>query len=392
MRLFDFFKKRSSDAELIFESSESERISSTQALRLSAVYACVNLLSQTISTLPFNIYERTENGSQKAARHPLSKLLSIAPNDDMNAQIFLATLVSTVLLKGNAFVRPIRARNGAIIRLDLLDSDAINIDINAKKYYYTSDQGMVAFSYKELVNVLFTPSANGIKGLTPIEQCQKTLGLSTAIDDSGTAFFKNRAMPSGVLSFDAKMSDAQFDEIRKSMSAGFKGKNAGRLMILEAGGKFSQLSINNSDAQFIEVKNFQIADIARIFRVPPHLIGELSRATFSNIEHQKIDFIDSTIRPLCESIESAFAHRLLSESEQEKFYFKFNLAGLLRGDMKSRFEAYNLGRNMGVYSANDIRRLEDLNEIDGGDIYLQPLNMTEQGAKDERNKNEINKI
>ena len=117
MRLFDFFKKRSSDAELIFESSESERISSTQALRLSAVYACVNLLSQTISTLPFNIYERTEQGSQKAARHPLSKLLSIAPNDDMNAQIFLATLVSTVLLKGNAFVRPIRARNGAIIRL-----------------------------------------------------------------------------------------------------------------------------------------------------------------------------------------------------------------------------------------------------------------------------------
>ena len=143
--------------------------------------------------------------------------------------------------------------------------------------------------------------------------------------------FLNRAMPSGVLSFDAKMSDAQFDEIRKSMAAGFKGKNAGRLMILEAGGKFSQLSINNSDAQFIEVKNFQIADIARIFRVPPHLIGELSRATFSNIEHQKIDFIDSTIRPLCECIESAFAHRLLSESEQEKFYFKFNLAGLLIG-------------------------------------------------------------
>ena len=171
MRLFDFFKKRSSDAELIFESSESERISSTQALRLSAVYACVNLLSQTISTLPFNIYERTDNGSQKAARHPLSKLLSIAPNDDMNAQIFLATLVSTVLLKGNAFMRPNRARNGGVARLELLDSDAISIDINAKKYYYTSEQGAVEFSYKELVNVLFTPSANGIKGLTPIAQC-----------------------------------------------------------------------------------------------------------------------------------------------------------------------------------------------------------------------------
>lgn len=381
MKLFDFFKKRSSDAELIFESNDSDSISSTQAMRLSAVYACVNLLSQTISTLPFNIYERTENGSQKALNHPLSRLLSIAPNDDMNAQIFLATLVSTVLLRGNAFVRPVRARNGAILRLELLDSEAMSIDTNAKKYYYSSSNGAIEFSYKELVNVLFTPSQNGIVGLTPIAQCQKTLGLSTAIDESGTAFFKNRAMPSGVLSFDAKMSDAQFDEIRKAMSAGFKGKNAGRLMILESGGKFSQLSINNADAQFIEVKNFQIADIARIFRVPPHLIGELSRATFSNIEHQKIDFIDSTIRPLCESIESAFAHRLLNASEQDRYYFKFNLAGLLRGDMKSRFEAYNLGRNMGVYSANDIRRLEDLNEIEGGDIYLQPLNMKEQRGK-----------
>ncbi len=161
--------------------------------------------------------------------------------------------------------------------------------------------------------------------------------------------------------------------------------------MLEGGAKFQALSLNNSDAQFLELKNFQVADIARIFRVPPHLIGDLSRATFDNAEQLKITFVDSTIRPLCEMIEKAFNHRLLNESEQEKYYFKFNLAGLLRGDMKSRFEAYNIGRNIGVYSANDIRKLEDLNDIENGDIYLQPLNMDEAGNSENSENSENSK-
>lgn len=381
MKLFNFFKRKEQSVDEFFaKEQENKTISATSAMKISAVYACVNLLSQTISTLPFALYERTNKGAIKATKHPLYKLLSIAPNEDMNAQVFFAMLVTNTLLRGNGFVRANRARNGAILSLEVLESDKVNIDITNKKFFYT-DTNTYEYDFNELVNVLFSPSTNGIIGLTPIAQCQNSLILSDSLDSSGTAFFKNRANPSGVLSFEQNMSDEQYNRIKSAINQNHKGKNSGGVMVLEGGAKFSQLSLNNTDAQFLELKNFQVADIARIFRVPPHLIGDLSRATFDNAEQLKITFVDSTIRPLCEMIEKAFNHRLLSESEQEKYYFKFNLGGLLRGDMKSRFEAYNIGRNIGVYSANDIRKLEDLNEIENGDIYLQPLNMDEAGKK-----------
>lgn len=379
MKLFNFFKRKEQSIDEFFGNEiKAKSINANEALKISAVYACVNLLSQSISTLPFALYEKTDKGAQKATKHPLYKLLSIAPNESMNAQTFFSMLVINTLLRGNGFVRANRARSGAILSLEVLESEKVSIDLNAKKFYYR-DINTYEYEFSELVNVIFSPSTNGIVGLTPIAQCQSSLLLSGSLDESGTAFFDNRANPSGVLSFEANMSDEQYKRIKNAINKNHKGKNSGGVMVLEGGAKFQALSLNNSDAQFLELKNFQVADIARIFRVPPHLIGDLSRATFDNAEQLKITFVDSTIRPLCEMIEKAFNHRLLSADEQEKYYFKFNLAGLLRGDMKSRFEAYNIGRNIGVYSANDIRKLEDLNDIENGDIYLQALNMDEAG-------------
>lgn len=359
-----------------FLQNKTTPLSANEATKISAVYACVNLLSQTIGTLPFALYEKTPKGAQKASFHELNRLVEIAPNDKMNAVAFLQALVYNTLLYGNGFIEPIRARSGKILELKLIKSKNVYINTDLERYEVSSDKGKTRiYKYNELVNVMFQPSENGIKGLTPISACQASLKLSNALDANANALFKNGAMPSGALEFPQQLSDEQYLKLSNAMNRDYNGNNAHATMILDAGAKFHPISMSNAEAQFLELKNFQIADIARIFRVPPHLIGDLSRATFNNAEQLKITFADSTIRPLCECIEAAFNHRLLSPYEQSKFYFKFNLSGILRGDVKTRFEAYNLGRNMGVYSANDIRKLEDMNEIERGDIYLQPLNM-----------------
>lgn len=359
-----------------FLQNKTTPLSANEATKISAVYACVNLLSQTIGTLPFALYEKTPKGAQKASFHELNRLVEIAPNEKMNAVAFLQALVYNTLLYGNGFIEPIRARSGKILELKLIKSKNVYINTDLERYEVASDKGKTRiYKYNELVNVMFQPSDNGIKGLTPISACQASLKLSNALDANANALFKNGAMPSGALEFPQQLSDEQYLKLSNAMNRDYNGNNAHATMILDAGAKFHPISMSNAEAQFLELKNFQIADIARIFRVPPHLIGDLSRATFNNAEQLKITFADSTIRPLCECIEASFNHRLLSPYEQSKFYFKFNLSGILRGDVKTRFEAYNLGRNMGVYSANDIRKLEDMNEIERGDIYLQPLNM-----------------
>ncbi len=359
-----------------FLQNKTTPLSANEATKISAVYACVNLLSQTIGTLPFALYEKTPKGAQKASSHELNRLVEIAPNEKMNAVAFLQALVYNTLLYGNGFIEPIRARSGKILELKLIKSKNVYINTDLERYEVSSDKGKTRiYKYNELVNVMFQPSDNGIKGLTPISACQASLKLSNALDANANALFKNGAMPSGALEFPQQLSDEQYLKLSNAMNRDYNGNNAHATMILDAGAKFHPISMSNAEAQFLELKNFQIADIARIFRVPPHLIGDLSRATFNNAEQLKITFADSTIRPLCECIEASFNHRLLSPHEQSKFYFKFNLSGILRGDVKTRFEAYNLGRNMGVYSANDIRKLEDMNEIERGDIYLQPLNM-----------------
>lgn len=402
MGLIDFFKKREikqeSTAHAGFFTRADELslneylkgvkkgISADDATKISSVYACISLLSQTIGTLPFALYERTSKGAQKAINHPLTRLCEVAPNDKMNAVTFLQSLVYNTLLYGNGFIEPIRARNGKILELKLLKSKNVSINTDFDRYEVTNNNGVRYYKYSELVNIMFQPSENGIKGLTPISSCQASLNISNSLDKNAAALFKNGAIPSGVLEFPNQLTDEQYTKLSRALNSDYNGANAYSTMLLDAGAKFHPISMSNADAQFIELKNFQVADIARIFRVPPHLIGDLSRATFDNAEQLKITFADSTIRPLCECIEAAFNHRLLTPKEQGEYYFKFNLDGLLRGDVKTRFEAYNLGRNMGVYSANDIRKKEDLNEIENGDIYLQPLNMTKAGQEQEPKK------
>lgn len=358
-------------------------VSNENALKISAVYACVRAISETISTLPFEIYQTDGKQRVIAQNHPIRPLIKVAPNPKMNIAQFLEALLTSMLLRGNGYIRPIRARNGQVLQLDILDASQVSLQERGNDVYfqYTGKDGTYNFGLDEIVNIPYF-TLDGITGLSPIAKCRNGLELTQIAENHGKSFFSNGAFPSGVIEVPTELNQEAYDRMKNSWQKAYSGENAYKTAVLEGGAAYKGISIPNKDAQFLELRAFQTTDIARMFRVPPHMIADLTKATFSNIEQQSKEFAEFTILPLVVKIEKALNHRLLKPNEWGNFYFKFNINAITRGDMKSRFEAYNLGRNMGVYSANDIRELEDLNPIENGDIYLQPLNMSEAGKGD----------
>jgi HK97 family phage portal protein len=223
-------------------------------------------------------------------------------------------------------------------------------------------------------------SLDGIKGLSPITLNRMGISLSLSQQQFAAKFYANGSRPSGVLEHPLKLGAEAATRLRENWSQVYAGSaNAGKVAILEEGMKFNALTMPLEDAQFIETVRFSREQIAALFRVPPHMIGNLERATFSNIEQQSLEFAVYTLGPYLVKWEQAFANSLLMPSERAEYYFKFNMDALLRGDSKARSEAYAAARQWGWLSVNDIRELEDENPIPNGDIYLQPINMYEAG-------------
>ncbi len=240
-------------------------------------------------------------------------------------------------------------------------------DITNQTYVYRPDQ---VFHLKSL-------SIDGVTGLSPIAQAREAVGLSLATEEYGAKFFGNGARPGGVLEHPGILKDPE--KLRESWNKVYQGtRNSHKVAVLEEGMKYHTIGIAPEDAQFLETRKYQVNEICRIFRVPPHLVGDLERATFSNIEHQSIEFVQHTIRPWLVRWEQAISRSLLDEKERLLYFAKFNVDGLMRGDYKSRMEGYAVGRQNGWLSANDIRGLEDLPPIpkeQGGDVYLVNGNM-----------------
>jgi HK97 family phage portal protein len=219
-------------------------------------------------------------------------------------------------------------------------------------------------------------SPDGIIGYSPIQLARQAVGLSLALEEFGARYFGNGADPGTVLEHPGTLSDEAWNRIKESWEESHKGlERSHRFAILEEGMKIEKIGIPPEDSQFIESRKFQLAEIARIYRMPPHLVGDLSNATFSNIEHQGIEFVVHTIRPWLVRWEQGLHRKLLAPEEAKTFFAEFLVDGLLRGDMTARYTAYSVGRNGGWLSANDIRELENQNPIEGGDQYLIPLNM-----------------
>ena len=368
-------------------SNAGKSVNPKNAVQLSTVYACVRVIAETIASLPLAVYEETETGSHKATEHPLYRILHDEPNHEMTSFVLREVMLSHLLLWGNSYCQIIRTGKNHIAGLYPLLPDRMEVDRDSKTgaliYTYTTTEGN-AVKLKPS-DVLHIPGLgfDGIMGYSPIALEKNAIGLGIAAEEYGSTFFKNGARPSGVLTHPNTVRDPK--RLRDNWNATYGGSsNGGKVAILEENMSFTPISLPNNEAQFLETRRFQVEEICRIYRVPPHLVGNLDRATFSNIENQSIDFAVHTIRPWLVRIEQAMNRALFADSEKagspggRRFYVQFNLDGLMRGDYKSRMEGYAIARQNGWMSANDIRALENLNPIpdeEGGSTYLVNGNM-----------------
>lgn len=364
------------------------------AMRTSAVYACVRVIAETVASLPLPLYKRLPRGKEKATYHPLYTVLHDMPNSDMTSFSFRETMMTHLLLWGNAYAQ-ITRRGNQIVELWPLHPAYIRIErepvTNKLIYKYTSGTQEVIYTNEQILHIQGL-SIDGVKGLSPISMARETIGLAQATEEFGSRFFSNGARPGGILQHPGIVKDPE--RLRKSWEEVYKGvQNSHKIAVLEEGMQYKEIGIPPNDAQFLETRKFQLNEICRIFRVPPHLIGDLERATFSNIEHQSIDFVVHTIRPWLVRWEQAIQKALIPEEERAIYFAKFTVDGLLRGDFKTRMDGYAVGRQNGWYSANDIRDLEELNPIPeemGGDLYLVNGNMMTATAALKREGGEDN--
>ena len=352
------------------------------AMQTTAVYACVRIISETVASLPLHVYEYTDSGKERVFTHPLYRLLHDIPNPEMNSFVMREVMMSHLLLWGNSYSQIIRNGKGEVTALYPLMPEKMRIDRGAdgRIYYtYNSDkQGTFVFRKDEVFHVVGL-GFDGLVGYSPIAMAKNAIGLSIAAEEYGSSFFSNSGTPSGVLEHPGVLKEPE--KVRDAWNDAYGGSsNAHKVAVLEEGMKFSPISINPHEAQFLETRKFQVNEICRIFRVPPHMIADLEKSSFNNIEQQSLDFVTNTIRPWLVRIEQSIFQQLLTEEEQQKYFVKFNVDGLLRGDFKSRMSGYAVGRQNGWYSANDIRELEDMNKIpaeEGGDRYLCNGNMVD---------------
>ncbi len=359
-------------------------VNENTAMQMTAVYSCVRILSEAIAGLPLHVYKYNDGGNkEKDLAHPLYRLLHDEPNPEMTSFVFRETLMGHLLLWGNAYAQVIRNARGEVVALYPLMPNKMTVDRDKDGclyYLYQRGSGDTP-SLGKNSQVLLSPSDvlhipglgfDGLVGYSPIAMAKNAIGLAIATEEYGAKFFANGAAPGGVLEHPGTIKDPQ--KVKDSWNSAYQGSgNAHRVAVLEEGMKYQPIGISPEQAQFLETRKFQINEIARIFRVPPHMVGDLEKSSFSNIEQQSLEFVKYTLDPWVVRWEQSMYRVLLSESEKKDHFIKFNVDGLLRGDYESRMNGYATARQNGWMSANDIRELENLNRIpaeQGGDLYL----------------------
>lgn len=389
---FDRFRASSGDrspGDFWFEpvtmrTSSGMRVSADNALRLAAVYASVRILAETMASLPFVLYrQRADGGKDKVTDHWLYRLLARRPNRYQNPYEWREMLQGHLALRGNAYNRIVANSRGEITELLPIHPDRIKMELLPSgdyRYRVTDRLGEESVVPRGEIWHLRGLSSDGLMGMNPIELARESLGMALAAQDYGARFFANDAKPTGGwIEFPGSFKDNEAKKLfRESYQAAQSGVNRGKVLVLENGMKFHEVGVTNKDAQFLELRKFQITDIARLFRVPPHMIADLDRATFSNIEQQSLEFVMHTMTPWAERWEASIESELLFDGEELEVEFDF--ANLMRGDAASRSTYYQSGIQNGWLTRNEARIAENLNPLDGLDEPLRPLNMVEEGA------------
>ena len=369
---------------LFGRTTSGKPVNERTAMQTTAVYACVRILAEAVASLPLHVYEYQDDGGKKLVYdHPLYYLLHDEPNPEMTSFVFRETLMSHLLIWGNAYAQIIRDGAGRVLGLYPLLPDKMEVQRNEKGniYYVYSRNSDENPTFKEYGNiklkaedVLHIPGLgfDGLIGYSPIAMAKNAVGMTLACEEYGASFFANGANPGGVLEHPGVLKDPS--KVRESWNSVYRGvSNAHKIAVLEEGMKYQQIGIPPEEAQFLETRKFQINEIARLYRIPPHMVGDLDKSSFSNIEQQSLEFVKYTLDPWVIRWEQSLQRSLLLPGEKGKYFIKLNVDGLLRGDYQSRMNGYAVGRQNGWFSANDIREMENMNPIpdeEGGNLYL----------------------
>lgn len=379
-----------SDFSYLFGRTTSEKnVNEMTALQTTAVYACVRILAEAIASLPIHVYKHTDEGKEQDVNHQLYYLLHDEPNPDMTSFVFRETLMSHLLIWGNSYAQIIRDGRGQVLALYPLLPDRMTVkrDDKGELYYMYQRSEEDNPNFKDKGNIILKKSEvlhvpglgfDGLIGYSPIAMAKNAVGMTLATEEYGASFFANGANPGGVLEHPGILKDPS--KVRESWNQVYQGtNNSHKVAVLEEGMSYKTIGIPPNEAQFLETRKFQINEIARLYRIPPHMVGDLEKSSFSNIEQQSLEFVKYTLDPWVVRFEQAFQKALLLPDEKRTYFIKFNVDGLLRGDYQSRMNGYAIGRQNGWLSTNDIRRLEDMNPLskeEGGDLYLVNGNMT----------------
>ncbi len=369
---------------LFGRTTSGKPVNERTAMQTTAVYACVRILAEAVASLPLHVYEYQDDGDKKLVHdHPLYYLLHDEPNPEMTSFVFRETLMSHLLIWGNAYAQIIRDGAGRVLGLYPLLPDKMDVqrDDRGNIYYVysrNSDENPMFKEYGDIrlkaEDVLHIPGLgfDGLIGYSPIAMAKNAVGMTLACEEYGASFFANGANPGGVLEHPGVLKDPS--KVRESWNSVYRGvNNAHKIAVLEEGMKYQQIGIPPEEAQFLETRKFQINEIARLYRIPPHMVGDLDKSSFSNIEQQSLEFVKYTLDPWVIRWEQSLQRSLLLPGEKGKYFIKLNVDGLLRGDYQSRMNGYAVGRQNGWFSANDIREMENMNPIpdeQGGNLYL----------------------
>jgi HK97 family phage portal protein len=365
------------------------RVTPELALTHSAVFACVKVISETVAGLPWIVYQRLPDGGKKRAPdHRVQRILN-RPNPWQTKVEFAEQVIGAYALRGNGYAEYVPKSGWLIPRHNDRIANVERTGDGSKRYLIREPDGSDRPVAQAFMWHPHEMSVDGLVGLSKLDQARDAVGNALAARKFGGKFFANSGRPSGVIKRPKEVQALTPEASRRFQmltQAALNGDNAASVLLLQEGMEWQSITLNPDDAQFIETMQFGVEDIARFWRMPLHKIGHLLRSTFSNIEHQAIEFVTDTIAPHCARLEQSLSRLLFTEQEQDEFFIEFLLEGLLRGDTLARYQAYQLGLSSGWLTRNEVRTRENLNPLPGLDEPLQALNMGNPGGNPERTR------